>query len=367
MKHTMNMKAYEMSNHLGNVLVTVSDARIPANGTGGIVGGYAAIVKSATDYSAFGMTMPGRTFVGTDYSFGFNGMLKVDEMKGNGNHYTAPFWEYDPRTGRRWNLDPVFYPWQSRYSAFNNNPIIFVDPLGLFATRKEAREYKKEHNLSGRVKLNQDRTYSIDDRKAHTSIFRDEEFGIQTAALIEAKRTDASTTSPWKLGTEWLSGTGARSREFGAGDVMTELYKKHEHVEQTRQMVMNQLNQSQGQNTAEGSNPYQLSGVEGVGKYIKDYSTLATGGTTGNLAYTYLGSHSLQYTINSVDIEKGTAVVTFLVHNTSTMQSATRPPVIGYQEWYKNSIGKATDKLFQSGPGSETEQWIEWTETIKWK
>lgn len=29
-----------------------------------------------------------------------------------------------------WNTDPVIHPWQSPYSAFNNNPIYFIDPDG---------------------------------------------------------------------------------------------------------------------------------------------------------------------------------------------------------------------------------------------
>ncbi len=325
-----------------------------------------AEIVSSCDMYPGGMPLPGRNFNSPNYKHGFNGMLKDDEISGSGNMYTAEFWEYDPRTIRRWNLDPVYYPWQSRYSCFNDNPIIFVDPFGLFGTRKEAKEYKKENKLKGRVRLNQDKTYSIDDKKAGTSIYKDPKYGILKATLITAKRPDDKTLTPWQLGAEWLSGTGAKSRDFGEGDNITEMYKQHEHVDQTRQLVINQLSQSNGQNTAEGSNPYNLSGIEGVGKYVKDYSTLATGGQTGNLVYTYLGSHDLTYTINSVDIEKRTAVVTFTVHNTSTMQSATRPPVIGYKEWYENSIGKITDYLFKSGPGSETEQWIDWKETIKW-
>lgn len=302
----------------------------------------------------------------TVYRFGFNGQEKVNEIAGVGNHTTAPFWEYDTRLGRRWNLDPVTYSWQSTYATFNNNPIIFVDPLGLFGSRKEAKGYKKKNNLSGRVMLNQDGSYSIDDKKAHTSTYKDEELGVQTSALITAKRNDDKTLTPWGLGVEWLSGLGPRSRSFGEGDNITNMYKHHDHISETRQMVIDQLRQSNGLNTADGNNPYNLSGVGGVGKYVKDYSTLATAGYTGNLIYTYLGSHSLQYSVNCVDIEARTAIVTFRAHNTSTMKSATRPPVIGYKEWYQNSFGKMTDKLFKSGPGSETEQWIEWTETIKW-
>jgi len=293
------------------------------------------------------------------------GQEKDDEIYGSGNSYTAMFWQYDPRVVRRWNVDPMTFPWQSSYAVFNNNPIIYVDPWGLFGTRKEARQHKKENDLSGRIRKNDDGIYSIDNKKAGTSIFKDEEFGVQTAALVTARRPDNKTITPFGVGTEWLSGQGARERDFKDGDYFTELYKSHEHVGATRDMAINQLNQSNGTNTNAINNPYQLGGVEGVGKYVKDYSTLATGGTTGNLAVTYLGSHNLTVTVSSVDIENRTAVITFSVHNTSTIQSATRPPVIGYQEWYQNSVGKVLNENFENGPMSETRQSIEWSETIK--
>lgn len=67
------------------------------------------------------------------YRWGYNTQERVDEVSGKGNHYTAEFWQYDPRLGRRWNIDPMSfkYPWQSPYVAFNNNPIFYNDPLGL--------------------------------------------------------------------------------------------------------------------------------------------------------------------------------------------------------------------------------------------
>ncbi len=69
----------------------------------------------------------------SSYSFGFNGQLKDNEVYGEGNGYTAEFWEYDPRIGRRWNIDPMYgkYPDQSPYVAFNDNPIATSDPKGL--------------------------------------------------------------------------------------------------------------------------------------------------------------------------------------------------------------------------------------------
>ncbi|MBI9034108.1 MAG: hypothetical protein JEZ03_06535 [Bacteroidales bacterium] len=69
-------RTYELKNHLGNVLATVSDRKY-SNGTN-----YTADYKSATDYYAFGMQMPGRTFSANGYRFGFNGMEKDDELMG---------------------------------------------------------------------------------------------------------------------------------------------------------------------------------------------------------------------------------------------------------------------------------------------
>jgi RHS repeat-associated protein len=64
------------------------------------------------------------------YRFGFNGQENDNEIKGKGNSYTAEFWQYDSRLGRRWNVDPVDKPWMSSYHAFSNNPILNIDPNG---------------------------------------------------------------------------------------------------------------------------------------------------------------------------------------------------------------------------------------------
>jgi len=67
-----------------------------------------------------------------DYRFGFNGMEKDNEVKGNGNSYTTQFRQYDPRLGKWLSLDPLMgkFPHQSPYAAFDNNPINVIDPSG---------------------------------------------------------------------------------------------------------------------------------------------------------------------------------------------------------------------------------------------
>jgi YD repeat-containing protein len=119
---TRHSTQYELTNHLGNVLATVS---------GGRNNGNTATVITATDYYAFGMGMPGRIYNlnSSGYRFGMNGQEKSNEIFENS--FSAQFWEYDSRIGRRWDVDPVETYWQSPYATFDNMPIFLKDPDGL--------------------------------------------------------------------------------------------------------------------------------------------------------------------------------------------------------------------------------------------
>ncbi|HQH17914.1 MAG TPA: M91 family zinc metallopeptidase [Bacteroidales bacterium] len=128
-------KQFELSNlpiaiGIGNVLTTVSDRKIPHTSDNITIDYYTSDITSAQDYYAFGMLMPGRNFSSDNYKFGFNGQEKDDEISGSGNIYTAEYWEYDSRLGRRWNCDPKPNASISDYACFANNPIWFNDPLG---------------------------------------------------------------------------------------------------------------------------------------------------------------------------------------------------------------------------------------------
>lgn len=93
-----------------------------------------AEATAAYQYYAFGSPMPGRyglaNLVGRGYRYGFNGQEKDDDISGSGNHNTALYWEYDTRTGRRWNLDPKPMKGVSEYACFVNGPVKYNDPKG---------------------------------------------------------------------------------------------------------------------------------------------------------------------------------------------------------------------------------------------
>ena len=101
------------------------------------------IKETTIDYYPFGMEIAGRSFSSVAYRFGFNGQQKVDEIAGFGNINTAMFWEYDTRIGRRWNQDPVVKRWESPYACFNENPIWYMDPLGLYGNPKRAEKMRQ--------------------------------------------------------------------------------------------------------------------------------------------------------------------------------------------------------------------------------
>jgi RHS repeat-associated protein len=164
----------------------------------------------------------------------------------------------------------------------------------------------------------------------------------------------SDNASPWQVGWEWLTGTGPSSHahNFTDGDPFTELLRRHEHI----QDLINKI--CTGNPPPNNRDDYELGGVGGVPKYFRDYTTLLTGGYSGNLAATYLGSYGLSYSVTG-------STLNIHVWNNSTVSSATHPPVIGYTNWWNQHIGNPLDNFFSSGPMSKTSQYFDFHENLK--
>ncbi len=129
-ERVVGMKEYALTDHLGNVLVTVLDRKVGHQPVGATQYDYwMADIASAQDYFPYGMLMMNRYTTGNKFRFGFNGIEKTDEVAGIGNHYTALYGEYDPRVVTRWNTDPKPIVGISPYAMFSGNPIKFNDVL----------------------------------------------------------------------------------------------------------------------------------------------------------------------------------------------------------------------------------------------
>ncbi|RNL69198.1 hypothetical protein ED312_22645 [Sinomicrobium pectinilyticum] len=220
------------------------------------------------------------------------------------------------------------------------------------------------------ISMEQAKAAGYDDYHAPGSIIDNAKIGDGEpgSVYLGYDKTDFSYTpsnkevTPWQVGTEWLIGAGPRHRDFKNGDYFTELLRLHDHIEETRTVIIENIIKG---GELYGSSAYSLGGVQGVGKYVKDYSTLLTGGQTGNLAVTYLGSYNLKWEV--ISIQGGEATVQFSVYNSSTMQSASRLPVIGYHPAWQKTVGQKNNNSFKSGWGSQTSQSFIWTETLKLK
>jgi RHS repeat-associated protein len=125
---------------LGNVLGTISDKKNPQFKTTGTAPNtvttfsyFKASILSATDYYPFGMAMPGRQESADKYRYGFGGVEKDNEIKGDGNSLDYKFRIYDPRIGKFLSVDPLSksYPWNSPYAIAENRVIDGIDLEGL--------------------------------------------------------------------------------------------------------------------------------------------------------------------------------------------------------------------------------------------
>jgi YD repeat-containing protein len=121
---TLGNKIYELSNHLGNILATITDNKIyQTNGS-------SAKVISGTDYYAFGAAMPSRSYQDAGYSkyrYGYQGSEKNEEINGT---YTTEYRQLSTESCRWWGIDPKATAYESPYVSMGNNPIWFNDVKG---------------------------------------------------------------------------------------------------------------------------------------------------------------------------------------------------------------------------------------------
>jgi RHS repeat-associated protein len=135
---------YELTNHLGNVLSTVTDRKLPISDTiptPDTVLYFNADIATATDYYPFGMQMVNRTYSLEDYRFGFNGKEEdTSGMGGGQSTHDYGFRIYNPHIGKFLSVDPLTqsFPWNSTYCYAENDVIRSID---LDGTEKKVQIY----------------------------------------------------------------------------------------------------------------------------------------------------------------------------------------------------------------------------------
>ena len=158
-KRTLGNKRYELSNHLGNALVVITDNKLGKDTDNNqIADTYIAMVVSERDYLAFGAVMHKRSYENEDYTYSFNGK-ELDKSTGWQDY---GFRDYNPVYKRFDSVDPLTqkYPELTPYQFASNSPISGIDLDGLeysaaniikkASNNKELVEKAKESNEAGK-------------------------------------------------------------------------------------------------------------------------------------------------------------------------------------------------------------------------
>jgi RHS repeat-associated protein len=169
-------KIFVLSNHLGNVLVTVSDRKLGIdNNSDGVIDYYTADVITANDYYPFGMDMPGRKLGGAA-RYGFNGKERDKDMN-SVTAYDYGFRIYNPAIGKFLSVDPLTqeYPELTPYQFASNIPIAGIDLDG--------GEFKiKIWGVGSNISMNMFASSQVE-AKMHAEKGRDPRLGFVTGPL----------------------------------------------------------------------------------------------------------------------------------------------------------------------------------------
>ncbi|MCG8331792.1 MAG: hypothetical protein MI974_29165 [Chitinophagales bacterium] len=147
----LGQKRYEVTNHLGNVMQTISDRKKPISlyndGSPLVAEVFYATLLNSRNYFPFGMEINSYATAGEEtteylnnwgrtYRYGFNGKENDGRFQwGGATHYDYGFRIYNPAIGRFLSVDPLTrsYPELTPYQFAQNSPIVAIDLDGLEA------------------------------------------------------------------------------------------------------------------------------------------------------------------------------------------------------------------------------------------
>lgn len=184
---------YSIKDHLGNTRLTFTDknnnAKIDVTNNAST-----NEILQENHYYSFGMAHEGTWMINDaakDNPYQYNGKEFNADHGLNWNDYGMRY--YDPTIGKWMSVDPLadLAPGWTPYRYGFNNPILYTDPVGLFESKAAAKDYAKENGIKtgwfrdNKIVENSDGTWSIDNKKEHSSISDyGGDLGVMTAALV---------------------------------------------------------------------------------------------------------------------------------------------------------------------------------------
>ncbi|MDP1623161.1 MAG: RHS repeat-associated core domain-containing protein [Bacteroidales bacterium] len=184
-------KQYELTNHLGNVMATVSDRKIPVSSDNAVIDFHLADIRSSQDYYAFGMLIPGRNHQIDTCRFGFNGQEKEKEITGvDGVDYIYKYRVYDSRICRFLTMDPLAskFRYLTPYQFSSNSPIAMYELEGLegaLGCKAENAMYAPTSTLTGPTKRSSGTFLSMGSASAKVGVALTGALAITTGTAID--------------------------------------------------------------------------------------------------------------------------------------------------------------------------------------
>jgi RHS repeat-associated protein len=127
--HYLGNKHFDLTNHLGNVLVTITDLKLPLDtNSNDTIDKYYPQTIAANDYYPFGVAMKERSFNSTEDRYRFNGKQYDSEI--DLSDFGARSEDGDVAGWNGLDEKAAKYPSFSPYSFAANNPLIIIDKDG---------------------------------------------------------------------------------------------------------------------------------------------------------------------------------------------------------------------------------------------
>jgi hypothetical protein len=155
-------KQYELTNHLGNVLTTISDRKSIDSSSN--QDGLVSTVTTATDYYPGGMIQPARNYIYENIRnrFKHQSQESDDEIAGAGTNYFYKYRMSDARLNRFWSVDPLkaslfhLSPYQFSGNRLNDRiefKGLYPKPPGKKVKIRKSLKRRNNRDFSGTTKL----------------------------------------------------------------------------------------------------------------------------------------------------------------------------------------------------------------------
>jgi|GEM_PF-6291002 len=171
------------------------------------------------------------------YRYGFQGHEQDDEVKGTGNHLSFGDYGYDPRIGRRWNLEPLApkYPELSPYATHRNNPVMYWDKdgqeptLDVVTTIKAVIQVMRSNNIKNIQQaagfFDPGKRYDEPMRAIYTTNRGWIDLKHFFAAAAEITKNQPYTTPEWRAEMTLMLGEMLEARQEGKNNISAWSYE----------------------------------------------------------------------------------------------------------------------------------------------